>query len=1152
MRLQDHIDFTTLQWVKPELDETLSAAREALETYVEQPENVGAMRSCAEHLHQAHGTLQMVELYGASMVAAEMGALAGELIAGGIAAREEAYTVMMRGLMQLPDYLERLSSGHRDVPVVLLPLLNDLRASRQQSPLPESALFHPNLDAFLPEQAPAALSVMQAQAYRDELVDLRVHFQQQLLGWFRGQDVPARLRSMRKTLLAITARCYHVHGRRLWWIAAGVLEGLEQGMLKSEAGEIQRLMARVDRNVRQLVESGEDSLRGNDADEVACKLLYIVAQSTQSSPHMALLRETYALGSLLPAPGELAHAQGSMAGHNRALLDSVSRALKDDLLRVKEALDLFLRQPDADPAQLSAQGEVLERVGDTLGMLALAAPRRVVGEQRRVLDELANRMRAADEETLLDVAGALLYVEASLDDHIERLGSDDEVDTPSGVEASRQTLPRAEAFGVISALMSEAISNTDKVKEAVVAFIESGWQHERLAGAPALMDEVSGAIRMLVAPRPADLAQCVGRFIGYELLADRRVPNGAQMDCLADALAALEYYLEAARDHRGGLDHILDVAEHSLGLLGYWPLPAGREQPAEPAYADAAAARGSDVVAAPVELSESVSMVSGDDLGQLFVGASGAPDEHVQNLDGLNLAVTEPTAPPSSPAGYADDGDWDEIEEEVFEEVPVRDALAADTHFRMDAEGIDDDIREIFLEEMQEEIDNLRAAEGTWVADPSQVSVLTGIRRSFHTLKGSGRLVGAGVLGEFAWKVENMLNRVLDNTIEPHAGVQALVHHAIAALPELLAALKDESVPGAPLSAIMRTADLLAAGQPARLEDQIPAGTEMVRRVVRRRVPRVDVTGVPQAGLTDADAVSVDASPELESVISLPVMPPVDPVLLEILRSEVAQYVQLLRAAIQQSDGELPVSEELLRAVHTLHGAIAMVDIPLLTQLLAPLEVLFKRLRASAAALSTDGVQSLAQTIDVVDCVMRQFDAAQPQLPDVDALTAQLIALRDRYPESQVAHVLFEARPDEVMPADAEAPAGQEPTTGEPFAASPLEAAPEVVASVDETDAVHRDLDAAVAAYLDTQITGTDTGTDSGEVVGAASDGSEADTWAADAHHDLLADQLVAALGAFEPEEAAQAEARRTAAEQTAAKQAAAEQAAAEQAAAER
>ena len=60
------------------------------------------------------------------------------------------------------------------------------------------------------------------------------------------------------------------------------------------------------------------------------------------------------------------------------------------MLRVKEALDLFLRQSDGDPAQLSEQSEVLDRVGDTLGMLALAVPRRLVIEQRRVLDEIAN------------------------------------------------------------------------------------------------------------------------------------------------------------------------------------------------------------------------------------------------------------------------------------------------------------------------------------------------------------------------------------------------------------------------------------------------------------------------------------------------------------------------------------------------------------------------------------------------------------------------------------------------------------------------------------------------------------------------------------------------------------------------------------------
>ena len=1128
MRLQDHIDFTTLQWVKPELDETLSTAREALESYVENPDDREVMRSCTRHLHQVHGTLRMVELYGAALVTAEMETLSIALLEDHIPYREEAYAALMRGLMQLPDYLERLSSGHRDVPVVLLPLLNDLRASREQPPLPESAMFHPNLDAFLPDLAPAAMSAAYAESHRGELVNLRLRFQQQLLNWFRGQSVPQQLIGMRKTLLAITARCYHVHGRRLWWIAAGVLEGLEQGMIKGHAGEVRQLIGKVDRSIRQLIEHGEDSLRGSDADVVACKLLYIVAQAKQRSPQMELLRHTYALDSLVPDAGELEHARGSMSGHNRALLDSVSRALKDDLLRVKEALDLFLRQSDGDPAQLSEQSEVLDRVGDTLGMLALAVPRRLVIEQRRVLDEIANRMRKPDEDTLLDVAGALLYVEASLDDHIESLGSEDEAE----VSSAMQGLPRSEALGVVTALMHEAINNTGKVKDAIVAFVESGWEHGRLAVAPPLMDEVAGAMRMLSSPRSAELAEGVGRFIGNELLDDQRIPSGAQMDHLADALAALEYYLEAAREHRGGLEHILDVAEHSLGLLGYWPLPAERpasEKVVRPTVAEATSTAhvgdGIEHEEHP-DLSETVSLVPGSDLGHLFVGYSEPHAAPVHNLDGLRLAQTEGTSPLALrgdlPGQGQDDqdGDWIEVEEEVFEQMPVRDTLAANTSFNANAEGIDDDIREIFLEEMQEEIDSLRSAEKVWLADPTQLSSLVSIRRSFHTLKGSGRLVGAGVLGEFAWKVEDMLNHVLDNSIQPDENAQALLRHAIDALPQLLAALKGEGMASAPLSAIMHTAEQLAAGHPARVEDHTSAATETVRRVVRHRVPRIGIAAaaIPEASLTEANAASVEHELiQSEHALPGPVMPPVDPVLLEILRSEVAQYLQTIRAAIHRGGAELPIGEDLLRAVHTLHGAIAMVDIPMLTQLLSPLEGLFKRLRAANLALPAEGVRLLGQSADLVDHVMGQFDVAEPQLPNTDALTAQIIAMRDHYPESQVAHVVFEPHVDDT---------------------AAVEAADQ---AVDDEAAMAASLDASMA---DASVVHADETPDEAAVDASETTAIHPD----DAHHEAVAAELMEALGTFSHETALS---ERAAAEQLAAEEAAAAQAAAEQAAAE-
>ena len=94
------------------------------------------------------------------------------------------------------------------------------------------------------------------------------------------------------------------------------------------------------------------------------------------------------------------------------------------------------------------------------------------------------------------------------------------------------------------------------------------------------------------------------------------------------------------------------------------------------------------------------------------------------------------------------------------------------------SDEIDDEIREVFLEEFQEEIGNLEQLLPTWRKQPDNMEQLRPIRRVFHTLKGSGRLVGAKTLGEFSWKVENMLNRVLDRTRAPSHAVEVLLEQA--------------------------------------------------------------------------------------------------------------------------------------------------------------------------------------------------------------------------------------------------------------------------------------------------------------------------------------------------------------------------------------
>ncbi len=100
---------------------------------------------------------------------------------------------------------------------------------------------------------------------------------------------------------------------------------------------------------------------------------------------------------------------------------------------------------------------------------------------------------------------------------------------------------------------------------------------------------------------------------------------------------------------------------------------------------------------------------------------------------------------------------------------------------------VDDDIKEIFIEEAHEVLDDIVPMFKSYLADRSQAGLLVDVRRGFHTLKGSGRMVGAMELGELAWAVENMMNRILDKTITLNEGMCTLIYEVLAEFSGLVA-----------------------------------------------------------------------------------------------------------------------------------------------------------------------------------------------------------------------------------------------------------------------------------------------------------------------------------------------------------------------------
>ena len=926
--MRDAIDTTTLGWIKPEIDETLRQARLDLEAFAENPVDASAMRTCAAHLHQVHGTLRMVELFAPAMVAEEMERLAVAMQKGEVAERDDGSTALMRGMVQLPDYLERLQGGHRDIPIVLLPLINELRAARGVAEMHESALFAPDLDRGI-----RSGTTDDAPALAPTAADTLARFQAALASWNdAGIGNGAALAASSEALLADVA----VEPlRRLAWVAASVAAALRDGAL-APTPALREAFSAVERGVRQRLDGNGEA---QDTSAPTRQLLYAVSQANGDHPALVDLRETFGLDALAPSESELAHARGSVTGRNRALLDTVAAAIKEDLLRVKDVLDLHLRTNRTDVSELGPQVDALTQIGDTLGMMGLDAARRVVVDQRDAMRAIVEGRRAASEDALLDIAGALLSVDGSLDDQVQRLG------LPSVGAGDMTGASARQSLGLV---VREAIANFAEARKAFVAFVETNWDHAELTAVPRLLDEVGGVMRMLELPQPAGYVHGIRAYTARELLGAHRIPAGRQLDTLADALASVEYYLEALREDRPNRDRILDIARDSLQALGYWPVPEGTAP--------------APVEEAPVARQPHDAHTAGVEADR----AHAASPDSATTPEPAQPAEPEAVPAPAAPAVAA---------------APA--GLATIPGFES-SDDIDDEIREVFLEELEEEIANLGGMLGPWRAAPDDAEQLRSIRRVFHTLKGSGRLVGAKALGEFSWKIENMLNRVLDGTRAPTPAVVAIVGHAYDTLPSIHSALKGEAVQ-ADLAGIEAVADRIERGEEARYEPATAAAAP------------VAAAPVAEAEAPVAPAAATQDEPEDEGVPAF-----VDAILLDILDPEVNGHLSTIdgwldasRAAPQRVD------ERVQRAIHTVNGALAMTEVPVITEITAPTEAYIKRLLASGQPPSEEGIAAVTAVSAAIARTLTALQSPRPRVPQFAGLAQRMRDLCDTLPEAR-------------------------------------------------------------------------------------------------------------------------------------------------------
>ena len=77
------------------------------------------------------------------------------------------------------------------------------------------------------------------------------------------------------------------------------------------------------------------------------------------------------------------------------LMQTVAAAIREDLAKVKDVLDIYVRRGGAAPDELAPQIELLRKIGDTLGVLGLGEQRARVQAEIARLEALVAAKRAA-------------------------------------------------------------------------------------------------------------------------------------------------------------------------------------------------------------------------------------------------------------------------------------------------------------------------------------------------------------------------------------------------------------------------------------------------------------------------------------------------------------------------------------------------------------------------------------------------------------------------------------------------------------------------------------------------------------------------------------------------------------------------------------
>jgi len=748
-------DLGPLAWVFEELRKSLDGANKAIKRFVRETEqsrmddlqavDPASLRQARQQLHQAVGALEMVGLGAPAHVLRAMEAAVQRFVQRPQTCNEAAAAKVERASFALVEYLEAVLNNKPVQPVALFSQyreVQELAAAERVHPADLWPFDHHAMEVEAPTGRTPLACDASIRSLFDRLVLLVVKTESQ-----------AAAQQLVKLCAGLSAGAGDTRTRTFWRVASGFFEAVSQRLLPCDV-YVKRAFSRI---LMQFVTLSQG--KSQVSETLLHDLLFFCAQpsrvSEESAPQLAAVRAAFGLGATPAVDYHVA----TLGRYDPAVLAQARKRINS----AKEAWSLYA---GGDASRARQVADQFGLIGDSL--LKLHPASTVLAQALvKAADHAVREPGGVSPELAMEVATTTLYLEAAFEDF-----------DPSAPELTARTQALAERLEAVmsgqpalpldawmeqlyrrvsdrqtmGSVVGELKVSLGEVEKSLDQFFRTPQEKDGLHVAVSQLAQMRGVLSVLGLDH-AVLAVTRMRTMVEQIL-DTEVDEAMAREAgtfqqLGNNLSAMSLLVDML-NYQPALAKKLFVFDDEKGellpLMGRAPTADLRHSPAR----DEARAISDGVQQVVSEVESGMSLV---DLSQQL--DSLAAQATLAEQSGVARAARE--------AAGAVVGDDAAAGAHALLGLSQA-SLQVDEQEQTEGNSEDndeDDLLDIFLEEAREVVSNGLEAVGHLQVQPGDLENLTTLRRAFHTLKGSSRMVGLEEFGQAAWAMEQLLNTVL-------------------------------------------------------------------------------------------------------------------------------------------------------------------------------------------------------------------------------------------------------------------------------------------------------------------------------------------------------------------------------------------------------